>query len=106
MNAMQFLRTLPARVSPESIKDSNTCFHFDLSGEGGGQLTIWIENGIIEVLDGLHHAPKCVVNAKAENFMKVVNKELNPLMALLTGKVRVSDQRELTKYARVFGLMK
>ncbi len=106
MTAAEFVKGLPGRVTPESIKDSSTCFHFDLSGDGGGQLTVLIEKGEILVLEGLQRTPKCVVKGKAKNFMMVVNKEVNPLIALLTGQIKVSNQGELTRYAKIFGLMK
>ena len=106
MKASEFLLNLPNRVNPAAIAESETCFHFDLSAPDACQLTVRIDRGEIEALEGLHHHPKCIVSGSGENFMKVINKELNPMMALLMGKIKVSNQGELIKYAKVFGLMK
>ena len=106
MKANEFLKALPERVDPGSIADSETCFHFDLAEPDGCQLTVRISEGNIQVLEGLQYEPKCVVRGSGENFMKVIRKELNPLMALLMGKIKVSDQKELTRFAKIFGLMK
>ena len=35
----------------------------------------------------------------------LLNKDVNPMMALLTGKLKISNQGEMLKYAKIFGLM-
>ncbi len=106
MTAKEFLYNLETSVDPASLEDKETCFHFHLDGEGGGQFTVQISDGKLNLSEGLDGDAKCTVNAKAENFMKVIRGELKPLNALLFGKVKVSNQGELIKYAKVFGLMK
>jgi len=106
MKADEFLLNLPKRVDPAAIAESETCFHFNLSAPDACQLTVRIDRGKIEVLEGLQYEPKCVVGGSGENFMKVINRELNPMMALLMGKIKFSNQGELVRYAKIFGLMK
>jgi len=103
MNTRELLYALPAKVSPAAIEGLETVFHFDI--EGGGQYTISVDNGKIKVEDGLVGEPKCVVRASDANFINLVTGELNPMMALLTGKVKISNQSEMIKYAKIFGLM-
>jgi putative sterol carrier protein len=105
MTAREFIYGLQENVHPDSISDKNTRFHFQLQGEGGGDFTVDIAKGEMNINDGLAGEAKCVVKAKADNFMKVINGDIKPFMALLTGKVKVSDQGELIKYAKIFGLM-
>ena len=105
MKAIEFLKELPNRVEPEAIEGDNTNFHFSLSGEGGGDVTLLIDDGKISAHDGLIGDPKCVVEAKASDLMKVFKKEINPMMALLTGKLSISSKGEMMKYASKFGLM-
>ena len=106
MTAREFIYGLKDKVHPASIADKETRFHFELDGNDGGEFTVDIANGQMNIEEGLHGDPKCVVKAKATNFMKVINGEIKPFMALLMGKVKVSDQGELIKYAKIFGLMK
>lgn len=106
MTSKEFLYNLETNVSSESLEGKETRFHFDLDGEGGGQYTVQIENEELSVKEGFHGEPSCTVKATSENFMKVIRGELKPLNALLFGKVKVSNQGELIKYAKVFGLMK
>jgi putative sterol carrier protein len=106
MTAKEFLYSLKETVQPESIQDKETCFHFQLDGEGGGDFTVNITDGKLQLVEGFQGESKCTVKATSDNFMKVISGELKPLNALLFGKVKVSNQGELIKYAKVFGLMK
>lgn len=105
MTAIEFLQDLPNKVSPEALENKNTVFHFDLEGEGGGQLTLKLKDGVMTSEEGLVGDPKCVVKAKANNLLRVAQGDLNPMVALLTNKLSISSQSEMLKYAKIFGLM-
>ncbi len=105
MNAIEYIKGLEDKIDPAVTEGMQTRFHFILSGEGGGDLTVEVDDGEVQVKDGLHDDPKCVVKTKAETFTKLLKKEINPMMAVMTGKVKISNQSELLKYAKVFGLM-
>lgn len=103
--AREIIEALPQKVVPEAIEGHETNFHFDLEGEGGGEMTVRIKDGEVTFEEGLHGEPKCTVRGKAENFVKLAQGELNPFMAIMTGKVKISNQGEMIKYAKIFGLM-
>ncbi len=105
MTAKEFLMGLPDKVQTEALEGLQTVFHFDIDGEGGGQVTVKVEDGSCTTEEGLMGDAKCVVKAKEDNLMKVLKGKINPLMAILTGKLKISDQREMIKYAKIFGLM-
>jgi putative sterol carrier protein len=105
MTAKEFLMGLPSKVSPQAIEGMETTFHFDIDGEEGGQITLQVKDGTCEASEGLVGDPKCVVKAKDQNLMKVLKGDLNPMMALLTGKLKITNQGEMLKYAKIFGLM-
>lgn len=105
MKAKKFLESLPEKVKPEVIEGLNTVFHFDLSGEEGCELTLKLDNGKLEAIPGLIGEPKCVIKASGVDFMRLISKDLNPLAAILTGKVKVSNQGEMIRYAKIFGLL-
>ena len=105
MTSREFLYKLPSKVSPEAIQDLETTFHFDLEGEGGGQFTVEVKEGKVKVTDGLTGDPNCVVKSNEETFNKLISGDLNPMMAILTGKVKISNQSEMLRYAKLFGLM-
>ncbi len=105
MTAKEFLSSLPAKVPLEAIEGVDTLFHFDISGEGGTQATIGIKDGEVKFEEGLQGEPKCVVSATHENLTKVLSGSLNPMMAIMTGKIKISNTGEMMKYAKIFGLM-
>ncbi len=105
MTTKEFLSSLPAKVPLEAIEGVDTLFHFDISGDGGTQATIGIKDGQVKYEDGLQGDPKCVVTASHDNLMKVLSGSLNPMMAIMTGKIKISNTGEMMKYAKLFGLM-
>ena len=105
MTAKEYLSSLPAKVPLDAIEGVNTLFHFDISGEGGTQATLEIKDGEVTYQDGLQGDPKCVVSASHENLKKILSGSINPMMAIMTGKIKISNTGEMMKYAKIFGLM-
>jgi len=105
MTAKDFILNLPSQVKPEQLAGIDTCFHFDISGDNGGQYTIAIENGSMTSSEGLVGTPKCAVSSSDKTLVGLLTKDVNPMMALLTGKLKISNQGEMLKYAKLFGLM-
>lgn len=105
MTSRDFIYGLPAKVPSSAIEGVETTFHFDLEGENGGQYTMSITDQKVEVADGLNGKANCVITSTGENFVNLAKGELNPMMAMLTGKLKISNQAEMLKYAKLFGLM-
>ena len=105
MTAKEFLLGLPSKVQPEALEGLETTFHFDIEGDGGGQVTVKVKDGSCSAEEGLDGDARCIVSAKEDNLMNVLKGNLNPLMAVLTGKLKISNQKEMLKYAKIFGLM-
>ncbi|WP_235295819.1 SCP2 sterol-binding domain-containing protein [Portibacter marinus] len=105
MTAKEFLMDLPDKVAPEAIEGVNTRFHFILDAPDGQNITVGIENGEAFSKEGLEGEPTCVVKAKSDNMLKILKGDMNPMMAVLTGKLKISNQSEMMKYAKLFGLM-
>ncbi len=105
MTSKEFINGLPEKVSGDVLEGLATLFHFDLTGEGGGQFTIEVCDNQLTVNEGLTGEPKCIINAKSNDFVDVVTGKSNPMMAVLMGKIKISNQGEMIKYAKIFGLM-
>lgn len=105
MNATEFLLGLPEKINKSVLEGHDTRFHFILSGDEEKEVTLTIQNSELTAVEGLVGEPKCVVKSSESNLMKLVNKDLNPMMALLTGKLKISNQGEMLKYAKILGLM-
>ena len=105
MDVKSFIESLPSRVSADAIVGHNSVFHFDIEGDEGGQYTVAIVDGVMSSESGLVGDPKCVVKAKASNLVGILTGEINPMTAVFTGKLKVSNPGEMMKYAKIFGLM-
>lgn len=106
MDVRDFLESLPDRVQKEALEGADTVFHFDIRDEGHGiRKTVSVADASIKVQEGLVGEPKCVVTASSEDLAAVLTGKLNPMMALMTGRIKISNSAEMLKYARLFGLM-
>ncbi|HMW38096.1 MAG: SCP2 sterol-binding domain-containing protein [Saprospiraceae bacterium] len=105
MTTKEFLLNLPQKINPALLEGMNTVFHFDLEGEGGGQVTVNLNLGHMTVEEGLVGEANCKITATEENFKKVLKGELNPMMAILTGKMKITNQMEMVKFAKLLGWM-
>lgn len=105
MTAREFILNLPNRVNPAAIEGMETLFHFDLEGPEGGQFTVTIRDGACTAAETLEGEAKCSVKAPADTFMEVVTGKTNAMMAIMMGKVKITNQGEMLKYAKIFGLL-
>ncbi len=103
IDVKEFLFSLPAKVKPEAVEGLSTLFHFDIADSG--QFTVQLDNGKMEVSEGFSGDPSCKVTTSTESFQKLLSGDLNPMMAMMTGKLKISNPGEMLKYAKMFGLM-
>jgi putative sterol carrier protein len=102
--AKEFIMSLPSRINPEAIADKETCFHFVVDGEGGGEFTALIKGGKAEVTEGLSGDANCVIKTAAKTLTDILEGKQNPQMAVLMGKLKISNLSEMMKYAKIMGL--
>jgi putative sterol carrier protein len=105
MTAREFIEALPQKVNPAALEGHNTIFHFDVPGDTGGQYTLTIADGKMDLQKGLIGDAKCKVTAKDTDLIGIVTGQVNPMMAFMMGKIKTTNQGELLKYAKVLGLM-
>lgn len=103
MDVKKFLFDLPNKVNPDAVEGLSTVFHFDVAD--AGQYTVQLDNGAMSVSEGLVGDPACKVSASADTLAKLLSRDLNPMMAMMTGKLKISNPGEMLKYAKIFGLM-
>ncbi len=103
IDVKKFLFDLPQKANPDALEGLSTLFHFDIGG--AGQFTVKLDNGKMDVSEGLNGEAACKVSTSAESFSKLISGDLNPMMAMMTGKLKISNPGEMLKYAKMFGLM-
>lgn len=105
MDITEFIKSIPAKIDANTIAGINTVFHFDMGDTDDLKYTVKVEDGKASVENGLNGESKCTVKASKETLTKLINKELNPMTAMMMGKIKVSNIGELMKYAKTFGII-
>ena len=105
MTASEFMTMLPEKFNPEAVPGAESLFHFDITGDGGGNYTAEVKDGKCTVTEGFSGDPKCKVTASSETFVDIVTGKANAQMAVFMGKLKISNLGEMLKFAKAFGLM-
>lgn len=93
--------TMQSRFLPAEAKGFDARFQFRLSGPGGGTWFVVIKDGTCTVKAGEGTHPDTTLSASAADYLKIVNGEMNKIVALLRRKLRVDG--DMGKVRRFFG---
>jgi putative sterol carrier protein len=75
----------------------------EFTGPGGGAFTIQVADGSCQVTEGETRAhPDLVMTQSPVTFVKTMNKMHNPMLALMTGKMKVRGMRQMGTFAKLF----
>ena len=101
----ELFERMPGQFQADKAGDMNAVILFDLSGEGGGQWSVKIAAGACEVVQGAADNPKSTVRMDAGDYHDMVTGKLNPMMAFMSGKVKVEgDLNTVMKFQQLFGM--
>lgn len=90
---------------PQKAEGVDAVFQFNLTGDNGGQYWIKVANQQAHVEAGEHNDPTMVITSTADDYIALVNGELNPMMAFMQGKIKVKGDMGLAlKLQTMFGL--
>ena len=87
-NFADLINKLPDNFDFEKAKGINALVQFSISGEGGGEWAVNVNDGHITVEQGKHPQLKSTIKASADDAVILIKGRLNSLYAFLTGKVR------------------
>jgi len=85
----EYFETLPQRFQAAAAKSIEAVFQFELAGEGGGTYHVKVNKGAMEVVNGAHEAPTATIKMSGEDYVKMVNGQLNGAMAFMKGQMKV-----------------
>lgn len=100
--AKEILMSLPNRLKADKAVGVDTLFHFNVSGPNGGEFTVVLKDGAVNVSEGLQGEPKCVVTTQDSVYEDVELGRTNPQMAVMMGKIKISNIGEMMKFAGLF----
>lgn len=76
------------KENPQLAKDVGAVILFEVSGPNGGSWTADFTKSEGWISSGAGAAPKMTVSVTDEDLLKIVNKQLNPQMAAMSGKLK------------------
>ena len=105
MSVAELFNSMPGRFQADKAAGTNMGILFNLSGADGGQWFVNIADGQLNVTEGAPAAtPSATVNMTAEDFQAMSSGSLNPMMAFMTGKVKVDgDLNSVMKFQSLVG---
>ena len=105
MSVAELFNTMPGRFQADKAAGTNMGILFNLSGADGGQWFVNIADGQLNVTEGAPAAtPSATVNMTAEDFQAMSSGSLNPMMAFMTGKVKIEgDLNSVMKFQQLVG---
>lgn len=98
----ELFAALPARLRPEKTEGWTSRFHFRFKGSATPEWTVLVDGPRCEVSQGLAGTPDCVVTTTEAVYLGIEKGTQNPQTAFLTGKVKVSNIAEMTRYIKAF----
>ncbi len=101
-SAREIILDLPARFKSDQAEGINFIIHLIASGMHGGDFTIIVNNKNCTVREGLTETATCTVKTTAETYVGMENGKINPTMAIMTGKVKVSNISQMIKFTSLF----
>lgn len=104
LTAKDLIHALPSRLRAEKAKAGGHAakVHFIFTGEGACELTVVMADGECHVIDGLEGKPDCVVRAKAKDYADLELGRIDPKMAFLFGKIKVSKPAMMMTFIGLF----
>jgi|SRR3954447_21700373 putative sterol carrier protein len=89
MEAREFFETLEARADASKTKGVNKSYVFDIDGAG-----VWkvdVTDAGAKVTEGGSDGD-VTIRASEDTFRKIVNKDLSPTTAYMTGKIKIDGE--------------
>lgn len=84
------LNVVPKSFVPEKAEGVDTVVQYKFTGSDTSEWYMIIKNKTLEVQQGLHPSPNMTMTFDADAYLKISKGELDPTMAFMKGKVKVS----------------
>ncbi len=99
-SAREFFEGMEAKVDGAKTAGMTASYLFDV--EGAGRWTVDVVDGAVNVTEGGEDAATTITTGE-DSFLKMVNGELNPTTAYMTGKLKIKgDMGAAMKLQQLF----
>ena len=104
MKAADIFSEVVSEFKPERAGDLRARFQFRLTGQDGGDWVVTVANRECVVTEGVVEKPDVTIGMDASDFVKMVNGELQPVVAFMQGKIKLQGDMNLAmKVQELFG---
>jgi len=94
--------TMERRVNPDGVAGVTTNYGYIITGSGGGEWTVCVADGSVQVKAGLHD-PSVTTTCSAKDWIAITLGQLDGMTAFTSGRLKVEgDVGLLTKATRFF----
>jgi putative sterol carrier protein len=75
----------------------NAIYQFNITGDGGGEWNLDLTKGKTGnfVSKGSHSSPGATITVSAQDWLGMLNGELNPMQAFMSGKIKINGDMTL-----------
>jgi putative sterol carrier protein len=88
MSAREFFASLPGRLDPERLAGVDASYLFDVAGEG--RWLVEVRDASVVVTENPTADADVTFSLSSETFAKLVARKQNPMLAYMTGKLKIS----------------
>ena len=96
----EYFTTLEQRFVPAAAKGVDAVFQWELTGEGGGTFHARVHDGRVEVKWGSHERADVCLAVVADDYVRIVNGELDGIAAFTSGRSKVKGSLTLAMKMR------
>lgn len=100
--AKDIIMSLPNRLKKEKAEGIESTFHFHIEGERGGKFTVEVKEQTVVVTEGHDGEASCVVTTTDVVYEDTELGRINPQMAVMMGKIKISNLDEMMKFVGLF----
>jgi putative sterol carrier protein len=95
VTVQQLMERMPKAFIPEKAVGVDAVVQYKLTGDGGGDWIITIKDGACAVQPGTTPTPAMTLAADATDYRDMITGTLNPMMAFMQGKIKLSGDLNL-----------
>lgn len=102
MTLDQYFEKLKTTLNPETLEGVDTIINFDLKTNARHLI---VKDGKLEDGEGLKEDAEVTLTASEDALIDIIKGDTNPMMAMMMGKLKISNPGAMMKYAKILGLM-